>query len=66
MAYNHYMNTITLAQYVRSKLNMSVEEFAKQSGFPLRTLYNKWDSERGRIHLQDLVFRFYVKRFDDL
>lgn len=56
----------TLASYVRSKLGISLVEFARAEGVNHRTLYDRWNSPKGRTIIENAVFRFYVTRFDDL
>ena len=56
----------TLAKYIKAKLNCTLTEFSKVEGVPVRTLQDRWQSETGRAHIQNAVFVYYVKRFDEL
>jgi len=56
----------TLRQYLNEKLGMSVTAFAMASEISLRTLYDRWNSPEGKIHVMNSVHSFYVERFEGL
>jgi hypothetical protein len=56
----------TLASYIKAKLNCTLTEFSKAESVPVRTMQDRWQSDTGRTHIQNAVFVYYVKRFDEL
>jgi predicted transcriptional regulator len=56
----------TLSGYIKRKLGLSLKQYAKISGLPVSTLQSRWKSQRGRIDIENAVFKYYVTRFDEL
>lgn len=55
-----------LSYYIRSKLDMSISEYCRVMDVPLRTIGCQWQSEKGRVNVENAVFRFYMDRFHEL
>jgi hypothetical protein len=55
-----------LSWYIRSKLGMSLSEYCRITDVNLRTIGCQWQSEKGRVNVENAVFRFYMDRFYEL
>ncbi len=56
----------SLAYHIRCKLDMSLSEYCRIMNINLRTIGCQWQSEKGRVNVENAVFRFYMDRFHEL
>ena len=56
----------SLSLYIKSKLSLSIKQYAALEGIAVRTLRDRWGTAKGESSIKDAVFRRYVKRFDEL
>lgn len=61
-----YENGNSLASFIRRKLGMNLKDYAEKNDAHVSTLQSRWRSEKGKIEIENAVFRYYVKRFDEL
>ena len=62
----HDNTTESLSRYIKQKLGLPVSVFCREQGIPPATLYSRWSSPKGRENIENMVFRIYVKKFEDL
>ena len=66
MKTNDTTQTDSLSWFIKRKLGQTVSAFCREQSVPHATLYSRWGSPKGRENIENMVFRIYVKRFEDL
>lgn len=61
-----YEIKVSLGSYIRRKLGISLKEYSENSGVHVSTLQSRWQSNKGKLEIENAIFRYYVGRFDEL